>query len=99
MGWSTARLMLVGEGVCIKQVPDHALILGMMLLGFLLDELHARPAQGHGHFYRLVVESKIFWRSKKPGTISTGPMGSSLYLIFFFINTFTFTPGAQSKMN
>jgi len=42
--------------VRVEQLPDHSLVLGLVLCCMRLEELHTSFAQGNGDFYALVPE-------------------------------------------
>src|SRR6476469_1561734 len=49
----------------IKQLPDHALVLRLVLFGMRLEELHAPPAQCNCDLYALVSEGELVRRRKE----------------------------------
>ena len=51
--------------VSIQQSPDHLLILCVSFLRLTLKEVHAGPAQGDRHLYRIIPKGKLIRRGKK----------------------------------
>ncbi|MEO8565382.1 MAG: hypothetical protein ABI541_03285, partial [Betaproteobacteria bacterium] len=61
-GILTLRVML---GIRVEQPADHALILGMMLRRFLLEELNAAFAQGERHLDAFFAKHEILGRRQE----------------------------------
>ena len=49
-------------GIRVKQPPNHALVLRVVLAGFRLEEVDAALAQGDGDFDALVTEDQFLRR-------------------------------------
>ena len=54
-------------GISVEQPSDHALILGVMLLGLGLEELDAALAQSKRYFDALIPKNQIFRARKEIG--------------------------------
>ena len=47
--------------VDIEETTNHLLVLGMMFLGFTLEELHTRSTQGNGNLHRIILKHQLVW--------------------------------------
>jgi hypothetical protein len=69
----------------------------MMLLCFALEELHARSTQCNGNLDGVILKRQRFGAGRKSGMISRFPRGSSVYVIFAFIDLFSLPPVAGAE--
>lgn len=72
----------MGKGIGIQEPPDHFLILGVMLFGFLFEELDTFLAEGDGNFDGFFLESEFFGRWQE--------VGHHLERAYCFVSVFDF---------
>jgi hypothetical protein len=84
-------------GVRVKQTPDHALILRVVLLRLTLGEIDAPLAQRKGDLHAFLADGRILGAGRKSATTRSLPIGSSVYLIFVVIDLLAFVPATGAK--
>ena len=63
-----------------------------MFLCFFLEKLHARLSQGDGDLHVFFLQNQLIRWGRKSLTTLNSPIGSSVYLILFFIDLPPFSP-------